>query len=73
MLKCLVFIVLVSATYCAITQNIVPSPMSAFVEKTNASSISQVWFTPEGKVGLVGKYNKVEIGFKLEKDIEREI
>jgi hypothetical protein len=72
MLKYLVFTVLISITYCAISQNIVPASMS-IVDNTRESSIDQVWFTPEGTVGTVGKFHKVEIGFKLEKDIEREV
>ena len=71
MLKYLVFIAFISTTFIAISQNIVPSPMSAFVEKTNVSSISQVWFAPEGKVGVVGKYNKMEVGFRLDNKLER--
>ena len=47
--------------------------MSSFTDNTGENSIDQVCFTPEGKVGTVGKFHKVEIGFKLEKDMEREI
>ena len=73
MLKYLVFIVSLSITYCAISQNIVPASMSNFVDNNGASSIDQVWFTPEGIVGTVGKFHKVEIGFKLGEDINREV
>jgi len=63
MLKYLVFIVSFSITYCAISQNIVPTSMS-IIDNIGESSIDQVWFTPEGTVGTVGKFHKVEIGFK---------
>jgi len=73
MLKYLVFIVSLSITYCAISQNIVPASMSSFADNTGASSIDQVWFTPEGTVGTVGKFHKVEIGFKLGEEINQEV
>ena len=44
-----------------------------FIDDTGENSIDQVWFTPEGTVGTVGKFHKLEIGFKLAKEIEREV
>ena len=73
MLKYLFFIVLISITYFAASQNIVPVSMLSFIDNAGENSIDQVWFTPEGTVGTVGKFHKFEIGFKLEKDIEREV
>ncbi len=73
MLKYLVFIVLTSITCLAISQNIIPASMSSFIVDTGENSIDQVWFTPEGTVGRVGKFCKLEIGFKLSKEIEQEV
>ena len=73
MLKYLVFIVLTSITCLAISQNIIPASMSSFIVDTGENSIDQVWFTPEGTVGRVGKFCKLEIGFKFSKEIEQEV
>ena len=73
MLKYLVLIVLISITDHATSQNIVPLSMSNFIDDAGEKSVRQVWFAPEGTVGTVGKFHKLEIGFKLEKDIEREV
>jgi len=73
MLKYIVFLVLNSITYFAISQSIGPYPMSNLVGKAIGGSIDQVWFKPYGTVGEVGKFHKLEIGFKLEKQVEREV
>ena len=54
-------------------QNLVPSSMSEFTIDKEGSTISQVWYSPVGKVGEVGKFNKMEVGLKLGKEIEGQI
>lgn len=74
MLRRLSFIILVFTTSSLNAQNIVPVSMVNW-GGTNSfnSQLSQVWYTPNNSVGEVGKYNKLEIGFRLEKKIEQEI
>ena len=73
MLKYLVFIVLTSITGLAISQNIIPASMSSFIVDTGENSIDQVWFTPEGTVGRVGKFCKLEIGLNFQKKLNKRL
>ena len=74
MLRRLSFIILVFITYSLNAQNIVPVSMAYLSGTTSPElQLSQVWYTPNNSVGEVGKYNKLEIGFRLEKEIEQEI
>lgn len=74
MLRRLSFIILVFITYSLNAQNIVPLSMAYLSGTTSPElQLSQVWYTPNNSVGEVGKYNKLEIGFRLEKEIEQEI
>lgn len=46
------------------------SKMHLFIEKEN---IESVWYSPNSTAGMVGKYNRLELGFKLPSNVNDQV
>jgi len=72
MFRYLVCFIFISIFHFVNAQNIVPVPMENSSNEED-NQIQRIWYSPNKTVGEVGKYHKLEIGFRLDKELEREV